>query len=75
MDNPSSREDALCRFVADFCRFSAFFRARVAVSMRMMTQVVDSKRSLDDLKDLRTLFRRPNWPRSAVDRCFKGPAM
>ena len=37
----------------------------------MLTQVAESKRSWDDLKDPRTLFGRPNWPRWAGDRCFK----
>ena len=70
MDDPGSREDAFCRCVADFCRSSAVFRARVAESVRLMTLVAESKRSLDDLKDPRTLFRRLNWPISARDRCF-----
>ena len=70
MDDPGSREGTFCRCVADFCRSSAVFRARVAESVRLMTQVAESKRSVDDLKDPRTLFRRPNWPRSASDRCF-----
>ena len=70
MDDPGSREDAFCRCVADFGRSSAVFRARVAESVRLMTQVAESKRSLDDLKDPRTLFKRLNWPRSARDRCF-----
>ena len=45
----------------------------MAESVRLMTQVAESKRSLDDLKNPPTLFRRPNWPRAARDRCFKRP--
>ena len=72
MDDPGSREDAFCCSVADFCRSSAVFRARVAESVRLMTQVAESKQSLDDLEDARMLFRRPNWHGSARDRVFKG---
>ena len=70
MDDPGSREDAFCRGVADLCRYRPFFCASVAESVRLMTQVAESKRSLDDSKDPRTLFRRLNWPRSARDRCY-----
>ena len=70
MDDPGSSEDAFCHCVADSCRSSAVFRARAAESVRLMMQVAESKRSLDDLKDPRTLFRRPNWPRLARDRVF-----
>ena len=75
MDDPGSREDAFCHCVANFCRSSAVFRARVAESVRFMTQVAESKQSLDDLNDPRTLFRRPNRPRSARNRVFKVPTL
>ena len=70
MDDPGSREGDFWRCVADFCRSSAVFRARVAESVRLMTQLAESKRSLDDLKDPRTLFRQQVWPRSTRDQCF-----
>ena len=59
MDNPGSREDTFCQCAVDFCHSLAVFRARVAKSVRLMTQVAESKRSLDDLKDPRMLRRRP----------------
>ena len=41
--------------------------AKVAESVRLMTQVAESKRSFDDLKDPQTLLKRPKWPRAARD--------
>lgn len=70
MGDPGLREDAFGRSAADFRRSSAVLRARVVECRRMLTQVAESKRSSDDLNDLRTFFGRPNLPRSAGDRCF-----
>ena len=57
---------------ANFCRSSGVFSSRVAEMVRMLMQAPEIKRSLDDLNDPLTLFRRPIWPRSVVDRVFKG---
>ena len=45
MNDPGLREDALCQCAADFRRSTAVFRARVAESVRMLTQLAESKRS------------------------------
>ena len=75
MDDPGSREDAFCRCVADLCRSSAVFRARVAESVRLMTQVVESKRYLDDLK----ILKRCSDDQIGLDRAeidvFKCPTL
>ena len=63
MDDPRSRKDAFCSCVANFCRRLAVFRARVAQSVRMLTQVAKSERSLENLKDPLTLDQFGlHWP-------------